>query len=379
MVELAERLEGRRAELEQATLARLVAIADPSEAPDPAYLDGLRAALAAAVDYGLAAIRESAREPGPVPVELLAQARRAARNSVSLEAILRRYAAGHSLLADGFLEEAGALGIDLLELKKVLRGLATRYDRIVAAVSDEYERELSPGPMSPERSRAAILARLLGGEPLVPAELGYSFDAHHLAIVGSGPGAEELLASLARQLDRCLLLAAPGEGLLWACLGGRREFDQEEIELIAAHPWPSGTAFACGAPGHGISGWRISHRQACSALAVAHRRHRGALTTYAEVAMVSAILRDGDLVAYLTETYLTPLEAEDGRAETLQGTLRAYFATDCNAASAASVLGVARQTVTSRLRTVEERLDRLISSCRLEIEAALVVAEFGGE
>jgi hypothetical protein len=371
---LEARLRARQPELERSVMTRIFAISDPSRAPDPSYVDGLRVALAAAVDYGLAAIAETEREPRPVPVELLAQARLAARNGVSLEAVLRRYAAGHSLLADGVLEEAEALGIGLIELKSVLRALAARYDRIVAAVGDEYTREASPGPPNAERRRLSLVRRLLAGEQLEATELGYPMDGQHLAIVGSGLGTEEALSRLAQRLDRRLLIAAPEERLIWAWLGGRERFGREEIDVVASNCWPADVRLACGTPGRGLAGWRLSYRQASSALGVALRRPR-AFTRYCDVALLAAILRDEDLIAYLTETYLAPLKAERGRAETLRGTLRAYFAADCNAASAASGLGISRQTVTSRLRTVEGHLDCSLRTCRGEMEAALGIAE----
>jgi hypothetical protein len=62
------------------------------------------------LDYGFAAIAAPDNESEPVPMQLLAQARLAARNGVGLEAVLRRYAAGHGLLADSLLDEAAAVG-----------------------------------------------------------------------------------------------------------------------------------------------------------------------------------------------------------------------------------------------------------------------------
>jgi len=55
----------------------------------------------------------------------------------------------------------------------------------------------------------------------------------------------------------------------------------------------------------------------------------------------------------------------------LRKTLRAYFTTGRNITSAASALGVSRQTVGNRLRVIEEKLGRTIESCAPEIEVAL--------
>lgn len=375
MAALEERLRERRPQLEEATITRIFAISEAAASPDPAYATGLRVALSAGLDYGLSAITEPRQESLPVPVELLAQARRAARNGVSLEEVVRRYAAGQTLIADAVLDEASAVGLGLEDLKAALRALTSCYEHIVTAVSEEFAREADPEGQTAERRRCTFLRRLLTGEPLDTGGLGYDFGVNHLAFVASGSAAPEALSSLralSRPLDRLLLLAVPEEQFAWAWLGGRRRFDREELELIAAHGWPEGAIVASGAPAQGGSGWRLSHRQAHSALSVALRRPK-LFTAYDEVALSAAILHDEDLVTYLRDVFLAPLAGSRGGGETLQDTLRAYFESGRNVSSAASALGVSRQTVTSRLRAVEERLDRTLTACRAEIEAALEV------
>ena len=371
---LEDRLRARRGELEQAALARIAEISDPGSAPDPAYLAGLRAALAAALDYGLAAIVEPTREPKPVPVQLLGQARLAARNGVSLEAVMRRYAAGHSLLADTLLDEAAAAGVGAIELKSALRALADRYDRVVVAVSGEYAREAEAEPQGSERRRYALLRRLLAGERLDASELGYEFDVHHLAIVASGATAAEALARLGERLDRRLLLAEPDEQSAWAWFGGRRGFECDELGFISSYPWPEGSALACGEPGRGLAGWRLSHRQAAAALPVAERA-AATVVYYADVALVASVLQDDLLATSLRQGYLAPLESERDGGKAAKQTLRAYFAAAGNVSSAAAALGVNRATVRSRLGAIEERYGRALDGASAEIEVALRLDE----
>jgi DNA-binding PucR family transcriptional regulator len=73
-----------------------------------------------------------------------------------------------------------------------------------------------------------------------------------------------------------------------------------------------------------------------------------------------------------------PLAEERDGGETLRETLRAYFATGHNASSAAAALGVRRHTVASRLRAIEERLKRTLSSCAAALELALRLEELNG-
>jgi PucR C-terminal helix-turn-helix domain len=377
MAELEARLRARRPQLEEATITRIFAISDPVSAPDPAYAAGLRVALSAGLDYGLGAITDPRVESEPVPVELLAQARRAARTGVSLEAVVRRYAAGQTLIADAVLDEAAGAGLGVEELKAALRALTACYEHIVTAVSEEFAREAGPESQTAERRRCALIRRLLTGEPLDSSGLGYDIEGSQLAFVASGIAAPEALASLRQLLDRRFLLAVPEEQRAWAWLGGARRFDRDELELIARHRWPAGAIVARGAPAHGAAGWRLSHRQADSALSVALRRPKP-FTTYDEAALSAAILRDEDLVSYLREVFLTPLACTRGGGESLRETLRAYFESGRNVTSTALVLGVSRQTVTKRLATVEKRLGRTITASRAEIEAALEVEAISG-
>jgi len=81
--------------------------------------------------------------------------------------------------------------------------------------------------------------------------------------------------------------------------------------------------------------------------------------------------------AVLLDAYLAPLgSGRDGAV--LRDTLRTYFASGGNAASAAASLGVDRHTVQRRLRKVEEAIGRTLDTCRAELEVALRVEEHAG-
>jgi hypothetical protein len=367
---LSDRLDARREELEQTALARMRAIADPHAAPDPAYLTGLRAALAAGLEYSLSAVAAPTRQPDPVPIELLAQARLAARNRVTLDAVVRRCSAGHTLLADALLEEAAAFGLGAADLRAAMRALAVRHERIVEMVSEEFEREASAEGIGTERQRYLLLRRLLAGEPLDPSSLSYQFEGHHLALVAAGQDVALEVARLGEHVDRRLLLVEADTQLAWAWLGGRRSFSCEEVDLVASHPWPPGCAVACGEPGRGLAGWRLSHRQAAVALPVA-RRGEEAVVHYGEVALLAAALQDDLVASTLRRGYLDPLNAERDNGVAAKQTLRAYFRASRNVSSAAAALGVPRSTVRSRLRGVEGRLGHSLDMIAAELELAL--------
>lgn len=377
--ELAERLHERRTEIEQAVLARTFAVSDAGEpldlsSLDPTYLEGLRTAITAAVDFGLEAIERGEESSPPPPPILLAQARLAARHGVGLGTVLRRYSAGYALLLDFLAEEAEREGLGAEQMRRLLRSQAV-LDRLLAAISEEYEREAAERPSSSEERRAERIERLLAGEPLDTSGLGYGFEVTHIGILASGPGAFEALREAAGGIDANLLSVRRDADTVWAWLGARRLPEPEELKARFAAAWPDSCALALGEPGEGLAGWRFSHRQARAALPVALRGTEP-VVRYAEVALLAAVLQDELLASSLRKLYLEPLEAERDRGEVLRETLRAYFEAGRNVSSAAAALGVKRHTITNRLRAVEATVGRSFDNCATELEAALRLSQF---
>jgi hypothetical protein len=184
--EVLGRLEARRAEIEQAILMRFYAIAEPAADPDPEYAEGLRQAVAAAIDFGLAAIERGEKRAPPVPPALFAQARLAARNGVGLDTVMRRCCGGHTLFCDFVIEEAAQTELPHDILRTLLRAQATCFERMLSAVSEEHSRELENRVISSDQHRAERVRRLLSGELLDTADLAYEFRFFHLGIIAVG-------------------------------------------------------------------------------------------------------------------------------------------------------------------------------------------------
>jgi hypothetical protein len=369
-------LQGRRSELEEAILVRLHSIGDPLKVRDQRYVEGLPVAISAGLDYGLAAIErpQECSDP-PIPPELLVQARLGARGQVPLEAILRRYCAGHTLLTDALIEEAEAAELPRVDLKRFVRALAPSFERLLEAVSEEHSRESATRPESGDRHRTELVGRLLAGEKLETSELSYNFDAAHLGLVAVGPEATEAVRVLAADLDRTVLVVSPGEELIWAWLGGRRSYDSAQIgELRAAVTWSSPTAVGVGEPGEGLAGWRFTHRQAAAALSIARRRS-DPIASYAQAPLLAAALKDDLLANSLRQLYLAPLGGQRDGGAVAKDTLRAYFEAGGNVSSAAAALRVNRRTVSARISAIEGHLERSVDDARAEIEAALQLDE----
>jgi hypothetical protein len=374
---VAARLRECRSEIDQAVLARAAALLDSTRDLDPEFLEGQREAAGAAVDYGIRAIEIGEERLREVPAVFHAQARLTARSGVSLDTMMRRYFAGYVLLGDFLMREADGCSLRGAALQCIMRDTAVVFDRLVSTMAEEYQREMEDRYASPEARLAARVRALLSGELMDAAEIDYEFDGWHLGVIATGGGGLDALRELARRLDRRLLQVGSDDDTIWAWLGGRRPIDPETLDSVLSSIWPEEPSLALGESAHDLAGWRLTHRQAQAVLPVARRTGSG-WVRYADAALLASLLQDDLLAGSLRQRYLAPLASERDGGATLRATLRAFFSSDRNASSAAAVLGVSRHTVTNRLRLVEERVGRSLTSSGAEIEAALRLHDLDG-
>jgi hypothetical protein len=85
---------------------------------------------------------------------------------------------------------------------------------------------------------------------------------------------------------------------VWAWLAGRHRLESTKLQLLAAESMPADGCLALGEPCQGLSGWRLSHRQAAGALSVGLRRG-DRIVRYGEVPMQASMLQDPVLSASL--------------------------------------------------------------------------------
>jgi hypothetical protein len=234
----------------------------------------------------------------------------------------------------------------------------------------------NPGTSAKATGRAAAgqgqtgrVEALLAGESLDTSRLSYDFDANHIALVAVGRDAHGVIEDRVGSSGLSRLLVEARGGVVWAWIGKREAFAPAEVESLTDRT-TADLRLATGEPGHGLAGWRLTHHQARAALAVALWGGE-AVVRYADVALLSAVIRDEVLATSLRRLYLEPLDGSRGGGDELCRTLRAYFAADRNVSLAGDAIGVSRQAVARRLRAVEERLGRSIASCAPDLELAL--------
>jgi len=374
---LVARLRDRSAELEDAIFDAVRELSEPAEKEDAEYRAGLRATVAEAVDYALGSIERGGEWDGEIPDAAAAQARRAARNRVRLDTVLRRYAAGDRLISEFIMDEAphfpeGVLGA-------VLRTQGPQVDRLMAAVAAEYMDELEKLRRSPAERLAERVQRLLAGDSPHDAEgLDYELEVWHLGLIVTGNRADVASRTLAAGLNRKALVVARGGESAWVWLGGREPLPVGDVERYLSAGVLGEVTLAAGEPRFGLEGWRLTHHEAQAAREVMLRRPQR-FSRASDVTLLVAVLRDELLATSLRETYLAPLDAHGDSGAVLRETLRAYFAAGFNAATAAAALGVDRHTVQRRLRKVEEALGRLLHACHAEIEVALGLEKLDDE
>jgi PucR C-terminal helix-turn-helix domain len=369
---VAARLRARQEEIHEAVIHRAFSIAPPSGREAPGYPEALRAAIPSAVEHAFGAIELGEERVGPTPAAVLVQAAASARSEVGLEVVMRRYAAGYSTISDFLQEEIRALGGTSIGGYTMLqRDLTALFDRFVVEVSETYREEDGRSLPSPRQRQLERVRRLLAGDLVDPAGIDYPLGVQHLSVIVSSIEPVKAAAALARRLDRHLLVGESSMGRCAVWLGGPVRLEAENLDPALQRLVDEGHRLSVGEQGEGLAGWRRSRRQAEAAWLVSERGP-APLVRYGDVALVAAALRDPDLSHFLTETYAEPLS---GERSSIGQTVRTFFELGRNASSAGAALGIARQTVASRLQVAEERLGRPLEGCAAQLETALRLVE----
>lgn len=369
-------LRSRESEIVEAILTRMAGVEEVMPDASPDYPSGLHAAVEAGLDYSLRCLETDGDRFPPVPSAITAHARAAASHDVRIETVFRRASAASLLLTD-FLIGAGERDPTLrqADIKFTVRRQANVLDALLAAIGLAYSEVIERGPLDGDRRRARQIERLLRGEPLETTHLDYPFDGWNLAMIMEGDRAPQAMTALAANAGSRLLMVKHTVTLSWGWLGGSAPPDAADVSReLDAHF--DGLQVALGEVAEGWAGWRLSHRQARAAWLIAKRR--GDMhTRYGEVALLASMLGDQLLTASLRELYLNPLSTARDGGYSAKATLRAYFLAERNTSSAAALLGISRQSVSRRLRAVEEQIGRPINSCSRALEAAVELDEIG--
>jgi hypothetical protein len=371
--DLVERLRARAPEIEGVIFSRVRNLSESEGERDPLYVATVRGAVAETLHHSLDSIETGPDFSAPIPSTTANQARWAMREGVRLDTVLRGYAAGNKALEEFILEEAEDIPSRMLS--QILHDLGPQVDRVLECVAAEYRDEgEQAGRSSAQRREDRILTFLESHDLVSPADLDYDFDLCHVGMICTGRGAEIAVRAAAERFGYSLLRLARDDQTEWAWLGSRKEPNMGKLADFLRDRTAGEVSTAVGEPRQGVDGWRLSFREAQAALQVMLYRPQK-VARCRDVILEAAVLRTNWLSSALIETYLVPLEGRGDAGEVLRKTLRAYLSAGRNAATAAVALGVARNTVERRLRTVEQKLGQSLDTCGAQLHVALRVEE----
>ncbi len=330
-----------------------------------------------------------------VPSEATQYVRGLVSRGIKVPVLLRTYRLGHALTWDRWADELRARVAGPDELAQAIeyssRWMFAYIDTISAALVEEFAAEQARRVRSAEQVRSATVRAVLAGEldddEVAARRLGYQLRRSHLALhIWSEHDETRGLERAAREAVEAtgyksqLIVASGGAALDVWCAGTEAATEKAPKKLAAYSP-PDGIRIAYAATAAtGIAGFRQAHNEARQAARVAMIAgdRLGAVTGYAEIELASLLLEDVDRAREFMAAQLGPLAAGDEQAERLRQTTMAYLSHNRSASHAAKDLFVHQNTVTYRIRQVEELLGRPVTEDQTELLCALKLAELLG-
>jgi hypothetical protein len=331
------------------------------------------------------------------PAAALEYARRLAQRGTSLTALLRSYRLGHACFSDWFLRELAQQADDApmitaatLSMTKVVAGYV---DQTSEEIVTAYTRERENWLRNRSTVRAARIRDLLSGERVnvstTEAALGYRLRQYHVGVVcwtGDTAAAVDTITRLEHAVSHVAGKAACPDPVFlprdvssawaWLPLGIRDTFDAAEASTAGVD---GGIHFAFCDAAKGTAGFRLTHRQALAAQAVALATGSPPrAVAFGEVAPVAMMLGSADLLRAWVLATLAGLAADDEHHARLRATLLVFLQTGGSYKTTAERLTLHKNTVQYRIRKAEESLGRPVGENRHDVELALRASQWLG-
>src|SRR6266700_1080192 len=331
------------------------------------------------------------------PAAALEYARRLAQRGTSLTALLRSYRLGHACFSDWFLRELPQQADDAtmitaasLSMTKIVAGYVDQTsEEIVTAYTQERESWLR----NRSTARAARIRDLLSGERVnvsaTEATLGYRLRQYHMGVVcwtDDAAAAADTITRLEHAIghvagqaacpDPVFLPRDVSSAWAWLPLGIRDTFDAVSSASADAG---DGIHFAFGDAARGTSGFRLTHRQALAAQAVALAAGSPPrVVAFSEVAPVAMMLGSPDLLRAWVLSTLAGLADDDEHHARLRETLLVFLRSGGSYKTTAERLMLHKNTVQYRIRKAKESLGRPVAGHRHDVELALQASHWLG-
>jgi hypothetical protein len=333
-----------------------------------------------------------------VPAAATGFARRLAQRGVPIGALLRAYRVSHSLFQERMIRGISGLATDPAVVAAASIAMSTTMfvlvDRASELVEVTYEEERDSWMRNRVAVRWARVTSLLGSTSVdvgdAEATLGYAMRQAHLgAVVWSEPGSDvtEPLSRLERAVTRLAgylgcrkapLFVASDESTVWAWLPQPR---MPVVEDFAGLRVEDGVWVALGHVASGVDGFRLTHRQARQAQAVAlaaRAKDRARVTASAQVGPIALMCADIGAVRAWVREILGDLAIDDQGHRRLRETLWDFLSAQGSYTAVAERSALHRNTVRYRVRRAEEILGHGLESGRLDVEVALLACRWLG-
>ncbi|OKH67120.1 PucR family transcriptional regulator [Mycobacterium sp. SWH-M1] len=325
--------------------------------------------------------------------EVLAGPMEVVARGIGIEHMLRSIHLAHST-AVGFLLDAAERVVPeaerFTEMRRINEVLFGIVDVLTTHMAAEYTRAHEEWVAGSVALRTQIVEDLLAGTP-VPTDravrvLGYDLNRWHLGIiVWTGPAVSAEPAQLRMVAAQALAAAGCASTLVhpigaqrvWAW--GSRTTTPPEAVMPTLSP-PPGIRIAIGTAGAGVEGFRQSHRRAAEAARIGSMSTRpGCVFRYEDLDIVAMLSTDLAAAREFVTRELGDLAGSAEAVRTVRHTLKCYLDRDRSLAAAAADLQVARNTVAYRVQRAEQLRGRPTTIRRLQLHAALTLAEELGD
>jgi PucR C-terminal helix-turn-helix domain/GGDEF-like domain len=333
------------------------------------------------------------------PAAAVEYARRLAQRGTPLTALLRAYRLGHACFSDWVLkelaEQAGDAGLVSAAAIGMSRVVAGYIDQVSEEMVVAYTRERENWLRNRSTARAARIRDLLSGERVdvgeAEATLGYRLRQYHVGLVcwvGDAAGAADEIIRLEHATghvaagagcygDPVFLPSDESTAWAWLPLGIRDTFDAAETSTAGVD---ADIHFAFGDAAKGTAGFRLTHRQAAAAQAVALAAGAAPprAVTFGQVAPVAMMLGSAGLLRSWVLATLAGLAADDEHHVRLRETLLVFLESGGSYKATAERLVLHKNTVQYRIRKAEESLGRAVGENRHDVELALLASHWLG-
>lgn len=312
------------------------------------------------------------------------------RSQIPLPEVVRNMHAGQEFLIQELMEAIAQLVPEserVAAISRMTRDVTSAWSSFIGRIGEEYHRQQDAWLGDADEQRARLARRLvqLGQGDVAESSqaLGYDLELPHVGCVlwfdGVDLDAVRLFdfPAIAREISTATestdhLLAGNGITLeLW--LGDPRV---PVGEVLASERWPAALRAAVGTPQPGIRGFAATHAEATAAARVARHSPSASrrVIAYPEVELLSLLTCDFDRARSFVRRTLGPIAGTDARSAELRETLAAWIDCRGSVAAASQALYMHRNTVSYRLRQLEELLGGDWDQTR--IRCALTIVEW---